>query len=89
MNRVRGGGPPQVIRRAQSVELDRDAVYLVNPGSVGQPRDYDNRACFVTYDVEAGALEYHRVPYDISASAQRIFDADLARNFGRRLFLGV
>ena len=71
------------------LELDPGRTYVVSVGSVGQPRDYDNRACFVTYDVEARLVEYHRVGYDIAASAQRIFAADLARNFGKRLFLGV
>ena len=48
-----------------------------------------NRACFVVFDTEARTVEYVRVEYDIQASAQRIFDADLALNFGKRLFLGV
>jgi diadenosine tetraphosphatase ApaH/serine/threonine PP2A family protein phosphatase len=84
-------GPDGAVEQVHGrrVQLDPARKYVVSVGSVGQPRDYDNRACFVTYDVEAGALEYHPVPYDISTSAQRIFDADLARNFGRRLFLGV
>jgi diadenosine tetraphosphatase ApaH/serine/threonine PP2A family protein phosphatase len=63
--------------------------YLVTVGSVGQPRDYDNRACFVVHDTDAASVEYVRVPYDIESSAQRIFDAQVAVNFGRRLFLGV
>lgn len=63
--------------------------YVCSVGSVGQPRDYDNRSCFVVYDTEAREVEYQRVEYDIEASAQRIFDADLALNFGKRLFLGV
>ena len=41
------------------------------------------------YDTERREVEYHRVEYDIESSAQRIFDADLALNFGKRLFLGV
>jgi diadenosine tetraphosphatase ApaH/serine/threonine PP2A family protein phosphatase len=57
--------------------------------SVGQPRDYDNRACFVICDTDARTVEYVRVEYDIETSAQKIFDADLALNFGKRLFLGV
>jgi diadenosine tetraphosphatase ApaH/serine/threonine PP2A family protein phosphatase len=73
----------------QRLELDPDRKYVVSVGSVGQPRDYDNRASFVTYDTDARAVEYHRVAYDIEAAAQRIFDADLAMNFGKRLFLGV
>ncbi len=73
----------------QRLELDAERKYVVSVGSVGQPRDYDNRACFVTYDTDARVVEYRRVAYDIEAAAQRIFDADLAMNFGKRLFLGV
>ncbi|HSW32393.1 MAG TPA: metallophosphoesterase, partial [Steroidobacteraceae bacterium] len=63
--------------------------YVVSVGSVGQPRDCDNRACFVLYDAAQRVVEYHRVAYDIETAAQKIFDADLALNFGKRLFLGV
>jgi diadenosine tetraphosphatase ApaH/serine/threonine PP2A family protein phosphatase len=63
--------------------------YVISVGSVGQPRDCDNRACFVMYDSGRREVTYHRVPYDIETSAQKIFDADLALNFGKRLFLGV
>jgi diadenosine tetraphosphatase ApaH/serine/threonine PP2A family protein phosphatase len=69
--------------------LRRGYKYVVSVGSIGQPRDCDNRACFVVYDSESRIVEYHRVPYDIERSAQKIFDADLALNFGKRLFLGV
>jgi diadenosine tetraphosphatase ApaH/serine/threonine PP2A family protein phosphatase len=74
---------------APQLQLDPEKKYVISVGSVGQPRDYDNRACFVVYDTETRAVEYHRVPYDIEAAAQRIFDAELAPNFGKRLFLGV
>ena len=56
---------------------------------MGQPRDYDNRACFVVCDTTARTVEYIRVEYDIEGAARRIFDAELALNFGSRLFLGV
>ncbi|GEJ57324.1 metallophosphoesterase family protein [Anaeromyxobacter diazotrophicus] len=74
---------------APALVLDPDRQYIVSVGSVGQPRDYDSRACFVTYDTEARRVEYHRVSYDIATAARRIFDAALAENFGKRLFLGV
>jgi diadenosine tetraphosphatase ApaH/serine/threonine PP2A family protein phosphatase len=74
---------------AKRFGLRRGHKYVVSVGSVGQPRDYDNRACFVIYDDNLRLVEYFRVPYDIEAAAQKIFDADLALNFGRRLFLGV
>lgn len=69
--------------------IRRGYKYIVSVGSVGQPRDYDNRACFALHDTQARTIEYHRVDYDIETSAQRIFDAELALNFGKRLFLGV
>lgn len=74
---------------AAELRLDPARRYIVSVGSVGQPRDYDNRACFVTYDSESRQVAYHRVGYDIERAAQRIFEAKLAVNFGRRLFLGV
>lgn len=74
---------------AQKFPIRRGFRYLSSVGSVGQPRDYDNRACFVVCDTSERMVEYHRVEYDIEKSAQKIFDADLALNFGKRLFLGV
>ena len=74
---------------AQKFGVRRGYKYIISVGSVGQPRDYDNRACFVVHDTDARTVEYVRVEYDIEASAQKIFDADLALNFGKRLFLGV
>jgi diadenosine tetraphosphatase ApaH/serine/threonine PP2A family protein phosphatase len=69
--------------------LRRGYRYVISVGSVGQPRDCDNRASFVVYDSEERVVEFHRVAYDIEAAAQKIFDADLALNFGKRLFIGV
>lgn len=63
--------------------------YIISVGSVGQPRDYDNRASYTIYDSEEKTFEFKRAAYDIDAAAQRIFDSDLERNFGNRLFLGV
>jgi diadenosine tetraphosphatase ApaH/serine/threonine PP2A family protein phosphatase len=74
---------------AQKFGIRKGYKYIVSVGSVGQPRDYDNRSCFVVYDTDTRMVEYHRVEYDIQTSAQKIFDADLAMNFGKRLFLGV
>jgi diadenosine tetraphosphatase ApaH/serine/threonine PP2A family protein phosphatase len=63
--------------------------YIISVGSVGQPRDYDNRASYTIYDTEERTFEFKRVAYDIDGAAQKIFAADLERNFGNRLFLGV
>ncbi len=74
---------------AQKFGIRRGYKYIISVGSVGQPRDYDNRSCFVICDTGARTVEYIRVEYDIATSAQKIFDASLALNFGKRLFLGV
>src|ERR1700761_7826982 len=63
--------------------------YIISVGSVGQPRDYDNRASYTIYDSDERTFEFKRVGYDIDAAAQKIFAAELERNFGNRLFLGV
>ena len=63
--------------------------YIISVGSVGQPRDYDNRASYTVYDTAEKTFEFKRVAYDIDLAAQKIFDCDLERNFGNRLFLGV
>ncbi len=73
----------------ERLELRRDRKYIISVGSVGQPRDYDPRACFATYDGERRVVQMHRVAYDVRASARRILDAGLAPNFGKRLFVGV
>jgi diadenosine tetraphosphatase ApaH/serine/threonine PP2A family protein phosphatase len=66
-----------------------DHRYIISVGSVGQPRDYDNRASYTIYDSAERTFEFKRAPYDIEVAAQKIFDSDLERNFGNRLFLGV
>jgi diadenosine tetraphosphatase ApaH/serine/threonine PP2A family protein phosphatase len=63
--------------------------YVVTVGSVGQPRDYDPRACAGIYDTETETFEFIRVEYDVEAARQKILDAGLAQNFGTRLLLGI
>jgi predicted phosphodiesterase len=63
--------------------------YIVSVGSVGQPRDYDNRASFTVFDTEAREFDFKRVEYDIESAATKIFEGNLERNFGHRLFIGV
>lgn len=63
--------------------------YLVNPGSVGQPRDRDARAAFMTYDADAGRLEWHRLEYPLSRAQERIYDAGLPSILAHRLGLGI
>ncbi len=74
---------------ARRFGLRKHRKYIITDGSVGQPRDYDNRACYTVFDTETRIFEYHRVEYDVEKAAKKIIDADLAVNFGKRLFIGV
>jgi predicted phosphodiesterase len=59
--------------------------HLINPGSVGQPRDGDWRAAFAIYDDEAGDVIYYRVPYDLTTAQGRILMAGLPERLAARL----
>ena len=74
---------------AKKFAIRPDHRYIISVGSVGQPRDYDNRASFTIYDTSEKTFEFKRATYDIDAAAQKIFASDLERNFGNRLFIGV
>ncbi len=62
--------------------------YMVNPGSVGQPRDGDWRAAFAVYDSESRIITYCRAPYDLRTAQERIFSANLPHRLGTRLAAG-
>jgi len=59
--------------------------HLVNPGSVGQPRDEDWRAGFALYDSETREVVYHRVPYDVTSAQGKILMAGLPERLAARL----
>lgn len=75
---------PQV----RTLQLQPGERYLLNPGSVGQPRDHDWRAAFVLYDPESGRVEYHRTPYDLEGAQRRILNAGLPQRLAQRLAQG-
>lgn len=68
--------------------LDKDGKYLINPGSVGQPRDGDWRAAFAVFDSDARVVTFFRVKYDVAKAAQRIRDAGLPERLADRLSVG-
>jgi diadenosine tetraphosphatase ApaH/serine/threonine PP2A family protein phosphatase len=70
-------------------DLQPDRKYIVSVGSVGQPRDYDNRASYTLYDSAKKRFEFKRVEYDIETAADKVLRAKLERNFAHRLFIGV
>jgi predicted phosphodiesterase len=75
--------------RADGDELDLDeGEWLVNPGSVGQPRDGDPRAAWLELDLDSGTAVYQRVEYDIDGAAAAIRAARLPDSLAERLSYG-
>ncbi len=70
------------------LSLDGAGPYLVNPGSVGQPRDGNPRASFVLWDDARRTLEFVRVPYDVQASQREIRRRGLPPSLAERLEVG-
>lgn len=70
------------------LQLKSSARYLINPGSVGQPRDGDWRAAFALFDTEALVVHFHRTPYNLKAAQDRIFAAKLPARLATRLAAG-
>ncbi|OQX82680.1 MAG: hypothetical protein B6D53_03990 [Candidatus Omnitrophica bacterium 4484_49] len=62
--------------------------YLVNVGSVGQPRDNDPRASYVLYEPEKARIEIKRVEYDIEEAVSKIISKGLPQILGERLYYG-
>ena len=69
-------------------ELKPGARYLVNPGSVGQPRDGRPLAAYAIYDSTTRILTIHRAAYRIAKTQQAIYDAGLPRPLAARLAIG-
>ncbi len=67
------------------LQLSSGARYMLNPGSVGQPRDGNWRAAFAVYDTERRIVEFHRVPYDLRTAQENIVRAGLPDRLATRL----
>lgn len=84
--------PEEEVRGAQAAANDElelgDGKWLINPGSVGQPRDGDSRASWLELDTEAWTARYRRVSYEIDRAATAIEEAGLPGALARRLYVG-
>jgi len=78
-----------VPRDGVTVKLKRTSRYICNPGSVGQPRDYDPRASFAVLDVEKRTFTVHREPYDVTAAQRATQLAGLPTILADRLAIGA
>jgi diadenosine tetraphosphatase ApaH/serine/threonine PP2A family protein phosphatase len=93
LNRERGGELHTQIGlgntwETRELQLDPDAHYLINPGSVGQPRDGDWRAGFAWFDNDSRTIRFYRVPYDVQSAQRRIREAALPERLAARLSIG-
>jgi predicted phosphodiesterase len=71
-----------------ALRLEPGTRYLINPGSIGQPRDGDPRAAFAIADLDHQVIEFWRVPYDIAAVQQRMEKAGLPYQLIERIAAG-
>ena len=85
MHRVHG----VAVRDDVVVRLDREHRYLINPGSVGQPRDRNPAASFVIFDSKRLTVQFFRVPYDVAKTQASIIKAGLPAILAQRLALGT
>jgi diadenosine tetraphosphatase ApaH/serine/threonine PP2A family protein phosphatase len=82
-------GEMQGAQADADLELDlSDGRWLLNPGSVGQPRDNDPRAAWLLLDTGEWSAQWRRVDYPIDAAAAAIEDAGLPKLLADRLYLG-
>jgi diadenosine tetraphosphatase ApaH/serine/threonine PP2A family protein phosphatase len=85
----RNGGYAQGAQAGDGTEVEiSEGEWLLNPGSVGQPRDGDPRAAWLELDTERWIGRYHRVDYDIAAAAAAIREAGLPDVLAERLEVG-
>jgi len=71
------------------LQIERKYFYLVNPGSVGQPRDNDPRAAYALYSPEHHTVEFRRTAYDVHRAAAKIRAAGLPDFLAARLHEGI
>ncbi len=69
--------------------LEEGHRYLINPGSVGQPRDRNPASSYAIYDARNGAVFFERVAYDVERTRQKIRRAGLPGMLGDRLLVGA
>jgi diadenosine tetraphosphatase ApaH/serine/threonine PP2A family protein phosphatase len=81
------GGPPEGVEET-CVAMQRGARYLINVGSIGQPRDGDPRAGYGVLDDETREITMFRVPYDVDKAQARILAAGLPSSLAARLGVG-
>jgi diadenosine tetraphosphatase ApaH/serine/threonine PP2A family protein phosphatase len=86
--RPEGGVASGEVRRADSVVSIAAGEWLLNPGSVGQPRDGDPRAAWMLLDLDEDTAQFRRCEYDIDGAAAAIRAVRLPDSLAERLEFG-
>ena len=79
---------PRDTEARSALRIDEKKRYLLNPGSIGQPRDGDPRASFALADLQNQVVEFWRVPYDVEGVQDRMRAARLPEPLALRLSVG-
>ncbi len=77
-----------ILHSEHSIKINEDNFYLINVGSVGQPRDFDSRSSYSIYDSEKSELSIRRIPYDYTVTQRKIKDNHLPLFLSERLEKG-
>ncbi len=85
---VRGKVAPVEIPTDGVISLSQEEFYLLNPGSVGQPRDFDPRSSYLIFDTVNHTVSFRLVDYDRAATMKKIIAAGLPELFADRLIHG-
>ena len=78
-----------ITEKFKELKLEKNTRYLVNPGSVGQPRDRNNRAACAIYDSKEKKIEFFRMDYNIENAQKKILNQRLPPALAERLSLGI
>jgi predicted phosphodiesterase len=79
---------PRLSEPFAALQIEEPRRYLLNPGSIGQPRDGDPRAAFAIADLDHHIVEFWRVPYDVAAVQERMRSAKLPEPLVQRIVVG-
>jgi predicted phosphodiesterase len=77
-----------ILANTLSVYLKPGAKYIVNVGSVSQPRDGHPESSYCIFDPDLKRIEIKRVPYDIATASRKVLDAGLPEILAKRLLVG-
>lgn len=75
-------------RQEDAIDINDGNKYIINVGSVGQPRDGNPQAAYCIYDTNKKEVQLKRIEYDIEVARKKIIDAELPKFLGDRLLLG-